>query len=355
MKVKKFYLIDSPKINELNETEKNLLEKQLIIYHTPSSSIVDKSMAIYTLIGKDGIEKLRFEYNLWLYDFVNYQLKTNKTKEENEALKKVLAHCYHVFGLKSCLEGNTKTALDNYKKSIKIREKLNDSTAAFKTCYNMALIFHMNGNFANAIKFYEKCIELGREIEDKTSLARIFNNLHFLLINRGNFSKSLNYLYKALSLYKKNNDKKGIAMIYHNIGCALASQLEIDEALKYFLESFKLSESVGYDFQQITNCVEIGSIYQQKGENDTALKYYLKAVNLPQIDHWYNYAYFRIGTLYEEQNKIDLAMDYYNKSLQLSEKIEHKELYSKALSKIGALEIKRGDIEKSGNKTSTKI
>jgi len=346
MKVKNFYLVDSPKINELNEAEKNLLEKQLTIYHNPSSSIVDKTMAIYTLIGKDGIEKLRFEYNLWLYDFVNYQLKINKTEEENKALEKMLAYCYHTFGLKSHINCNSKKALDNYKIAARRGEKLNDSTGLLKTYYNIALIYQDAGDLSNAIKFYEKCVELKRENLDEYTLARVFNNLHSLLMNKGNFSKSLNYLYKALSLFKKNNDKNGMALVYHNIGCALASQLEIEEALKYFLESLNLSESISDDFKQIVNCVEIGWIYQQKGENDTALKYYLKAVNLPQINHWYNSAYYRIGTLYEDQNQIDLAMDYYNKSLQLSKKIKHKKLLSETLSKIGALEAKRGNMEK---------
>jgi len=164
MKVKKFYLIDSPKINELNEADKNLLEQQLTIYHSPSSSIVDKTMAIYALVGKGGIEKLQFEYNAWLYDFVNYQLKTNKTEEENEALEKMLAYCYHAFGLKSQLNGNSKKALDNYKIAAMRGEKLNNSTGLLKTYYNIALIYQDVGDLSNTIKFMKNALNLREKI-----------------------------------------------------------------------------------------------------------------------------------------------------------------------------------------------
>jgi len=346
MKTKNFYLIDSPKINELKKEEKEFLQQQLTIYHTHSSTVIDKAKAIYALVDKDGIKKLRFEYNAWLFNFVNYQLKAVKTEGEHEVLKKILAFCYRVFGAKSHNEGNSKDALDNYKKAISILEKLNDSEGIFKIYYNIALIHHVNGNLSDALKLYEKCVELGREIEDKTILALVFNNLYVVLRDRGNFLKSLNYLHKALDIHKENNDKYGVALSYHNIADSLQSQLEIEEALKYYLAALKLSESIDEVELQIHSCVSIGTIYQENDKNDDALKYYLKAVNLPQINRQPNYAYLKIGTLYESQNKIDLALEYYNKSLQLSERIEFKELLSETLSKIGALEIKRGNIEK---------
>jgi len=345
MRTKNFYLIDSPKINELNQAEKDLLEQQLSIYHNHLSPVTDKAKAIEVLAKKDGITKLRYEYNAWLYNFVNCQLKTVKTEEENEALKKMLAYCYSRFGLKSDLEGNFINALDNYKKAIKIQKKLKDKKGLFFTSYNIALIYYKNGDLSNTIELYEQCVELCREIEDKTVLAAVYNNLSFVLKNKGNLSKSLNYLHKALSIYKENNDENGIALIYYNIGDLLLSQLEIDQALKYYLKSLKLSESIGDDNRQIVNCIAIGSIHQKKCENDTALKYYLKAVKLPQTNQPNN-AYLQIGTLYESQNQIDLAMDYYSKSLQLSERIEHKKLLSETLSKIGALELKRGNVKK---------
>jgi len=317
----------------------------LTIYHAHSSSVIDKAEAIEVLVKKDGISKLRYEYNDWLYNFVNYQLKSVITEEEHESLKKMLGFCYHIFGLKSHLGGNSINALNNYKKAIEIREKINDKRGLLITNYNVALIFHENGNLSSALKLYEKCIKLGRENLDSSTLAKIYNNLYNIFRSKGNYLKSLNYLFKALIMYKEINDESGLATMYHNIGYLLESQHEIDEALKYYLAALKLSESIGDDHKQIDNCIGIGVIYQEKGKNNTALKYYLKAVNL-QTNHYPNYAYVQIGTLYEVQNKIDIAMDYYRKSLQLCERIEHKGLLSETLNKIGTLEIKRGNVEK---------
>lgn len=344
--MKNFYLIDSPKINELNKAGKDFLDKHLVIYHTHSSSVIDKAEAIHALVDQDDFKKLRFEYNAWLFDFVNYQLKTLKTEGENEALEKILAYCYYVFGAKNYTEDNSKNALDNFKKAIKIGEKLKDSRGLFRTYFYVAFMHDVSGDLSKALKFYEKCLKLSRENVNKTSLAGVFNNLYFMLRNKGNYLKSSSYLFKALSIYKEINDEAGMAMMYHNIGDSFLSQLEIDEALKYFFVSVKLSESSSANAVQIATCVEIGSICQGKGENDIALKYYLRAVNLQEINHKYNYAYYRLGTLYEDQNQIDLAMDYYNKSLQLSERTGSKKLLSETLSKIGALEIKRGNVEK---------
>jgi len=346
MTVKNFYLIETPKINALNKAEKDFLEQQLTIYHNHSSSVIDKAKAILALADNKKLNDLRFEYNTWLYKFINNQLKTVKTEKENETLKKILGNCYYYFGFKNYTEGNPKNALDNIEEAVKIGEKLNDSTSLFRAYFFVAFIFHINGNISNALKFYEKCLKLSRENVDKSTLAGLFSNLHYILKNRGDFAKSSNYIYRSLKIYKEINNECGIATIYNNIGCLLLSQLEVDEALKYFFAALKLSESVGHNIIRIAASSLIGSIHQEKDENDTALKYYLKVVNLPEINFRHNTIYYRIGTLYESQNQIDLAMDYYNKSLQLGEKTEYKELVSLTLSKIGALEIKRGNVEK---------
>jgi len=344
MKMKNFYLIDSLNVNELNEIQRDFLNKYLTICHTHSSSVIDKAEAIYAIINNDRL-KTRYEYNAWLFDFVNYQIKRDRTAAEKQSLKKILSSCYHHFGVKSHLEGNSIHALDNYKKAIKIRKKINDSTGLFKTFYNIALIYRNNGDLSNALVFYEKCAELCIEIEDKNFLAVVYNSLSLVLRDKGDFSKSLNYLYKALSIFEENNNERGVALIYTNIGMSLVSQLEMEEALKYFLPALKLSEKIKDKIKQAVLCVDIGSIYQQKCENDIALKYYMKAVqNLPDKIQHPVHVYLKIGTIYESQNQIDLAMDYYCKSLQFSKKIESKELLSETLSKIGALEIKRGNM-----------
>jgi len=346
MKMKNFYLIHSPEINELKQTEKDFLEKQLTIYHTHSSSVIDKAEAIYALVVTDRLKNLRFEYNAWLYDFVNYQLKTDKTAAENHSLKKVLGLCYHVFGYKSHLKGDSINALDNYKKAIKIREKQNDSEGLFTSSLNSGLISEKNGDLSNALKFYEKCVELSREVEDKYRVAGLYINLSAMFMSRGNYSKALNYQYKALSICEENNHIVGKTILYINIGSSLLRQLEIDDALKYSLDALKLIENNGNKFYKAIAYSCIGLIYQEKGENDIALKYYMKALKLQTTFVFPVFANLGVGTIYESQNQLEVAMDYYNKSLLESEKANSKELLSVTLSKIGILEIKKGNVEK---------
>jgi len=346
MKTKNFYLIDSPKIKELNEEQKALLEKQLTIYHTHSSTIIDKAKAIHALAEYEGLANLRFEYNAWLYDFVNYQLKTVKTEKANETFKYIKAYCYHYFGLKSHLKFNFSDALENFLKSFEIRKKLNDLKGLFQTCYHIALMYHSIGDFMNAIKFYEKSVELSINFKDKTKVALLYNNLADIFNGKGNQTKASNYQYKALRIFKEDGVERGIALCYMNIATSLVEQLELDEALKYLFSALNLYKKIGDKASQALSYVEIGSVYQAKDEHNTAMKYYMKTENLPQSNQLHNYAYLKMGTLYESQNQISLAIEFYNKSLQLSETIESKILLSETLSRIGTLEIKRGNIEK---------
>lgn len=345
MKTKNYYLIDSPKIKELNKEQKEFLEKQLTIYHTHSSTIIDKAKAIQALAVNERLEDLRFEYNAWLYDFVNDQLKTVKTEEAIETLEFIKAYCYHTFGLKSYLTGNFTDALEIFFKSFKIREKLNELQGLFQTCYHIALIYHSIGDFMNAIKFYEKSVELSINFKDKTKVALLYNNLALIFAEKGNQTKASNYQYKALSIFEEDNGERGIALCYMNIADSLVEQLELDEALKYFFSALNLYKKIGDKASEALSYSGIGSVYQAKGEHNTALKYYMKTENLPQSNQSPNYAYLKMGTLYESQNQISLAIEFYNKSLELSETTESKRLLSETLSKIGALEIKKGNIE----------
>lgn len=343
--MKNFYLIDTLNLNELNEAQKDLLNKQLTVYHTHSSSVIDKANAINALAENKKLKNLRFEYNIWLYDFVNYQLKTRITQKEIRQLEKILGNCYHLFGDTSYLKGDFQKALNNYQEALKIGNKLDDNKRSFETYRSIAMLYHSKGDLSNALEFYEKAAELSRVLEDKTNLATFYNSMMVVLKDQGNFPKALDYLYKALRIYEENNDEFGLAISYHSIGLSLVSQNEFDEGLKYFLTALKLYRKIGDENNKSYLYIEIGHAYQKKCEYDIALKYYMKASKYLQVSRVVSKAYLKMGTIYECQNQIDLALDYYDKSLKLSEKIDSKEALSETLNKIGALKIKTGDID----------
>lgn len=346
MKSKNFYLIDSPKINELTQTEKDLLEKQLTIYHTHSSSIIDKAKAIEVLVAKGGITKLQYEYNDWLYNFVNYHLKSNITESEKNSLERILGACYHLFGYKSSNKGNFQEALNSYKKAIHIYTRQKYKRGLFIIYHSIAILYYDKGDQTIALEFYDKAANLSRALTDKTNLAIFYNDMAFVLKDQGNFSKALDYLYKALRIYEENNDELGIAISYHSIGLSLVSQNELDEALKYFLAALKLYKKNGDEDNESFLNIEIGQVYQENNKYDIALKYYIKASKNNKLSKIVGKAYLKMGTIYENQKHIDLAHDYYNKSLQIIEKIDSKQSLSEVMCKIGALKIKTGEIEK---------
>jgi len=343
--MKNFYLIAPPNISELNEAQKHFLNKHLTVYHTYSSSVIDKANAIYALVNNKKLKNLRFEYNAWLYDFVKYQLKTIIGKKETRYLESILANCYCIFGDISYLIGDFQKALNNFQKALEISKELEDNKRIFEIYRGIGNLYNHKGDLSTALEFYEKAAELSRELEDRTKLAEFYNSVMVVLKDQGNFPKALDYLYKALNIYEENNDQFGIAVSYHSIGLSLVSQYELDEALRYFLSALKLYEKIGDENNKSYLHIEIGYIYQEKCEYDLALKYYIEASKYQQISRVVGKAYLKMATIYESQNQIDLAFDYYNKSLQLSEKIDSKEALSCILCKIGTLKFKTGDID----------
>jgi len=134
-----------------------------------------------------------------------------------------------------------------------------------------------------------------------------------------------------------------------NIGKLIYIQGDLSEARNYYLKSLKLYKENENEFGEAAMYTEIGIIHEKKKEYDKALKYYDKAMKIQirlKLDGKLAYSCFQTAVLYEHQNQWNLASKYYQKSIQLSEKIGTKEMLSKALSRKGALEIKKGITEK---------
>lgn len=104
MKVNDFYLIDSLDTYELDEIQKTFLDSQLTLYHE-ASSVIDKVVAIQTLAENKILKELQYEYNTWLFEFLNGKLEIPTTEKETQFLKKNLAKCYKQFGYSNLHNG----------------------------------------------------------------------------------------------------------------------------------------------------------------------------------------------------------------------------------------------------------
>jgi len=275
----------------------------------------------------------------------------------NELLSKALAmeaECYYY------LKEDTK-AVETYKRSIELLEKLRNKKDQIELYSRIALIYYDSNNLTASIKnstkalelavlendlegqisslkdigdeqrqsskydialeYYFKALDLAKENNIEKDEARILasiGKLHNMLKERKLASE---YFAKSLNIYKIINDSSGIADLYNDIGLVFKSSKQYDSALVYYNSALVINralnnwQAIGYNFNNI------GNIYNLTGDYNKALEYFFKSADAKKIRGRSSdliSSYINIGLVYLKKNEPNIALEYFNKSLNIA-------------------------------------
>jgi tetratricopeptide (TPR) repeat protein len=106
------------------------------------------------------------------------------------------------FELGDCLRLNSDLpeALDHYKQSLKIKQKIGNKAGQGITLNNISAIYHARGDYDTALKYLEQSLEIGQEIGDKAGEAVTCYNLAMEWERKKNIKKAILYLKRAVEI-----------------------------------------------------------------------------------------------------------------------------------------------------------
>ncbi|MBL7915521.1 MAG: tetratricopeptide repeat protein, partial [Bacteroidia bacterium] len=175
---------------------------------------------------------------------------------------------------------NYVAALDDYLKSIELKEKMGDKMGVAKCLNNIAQIYSRQGKNKDAIDYFRKSLAIKLTFSDTVSIAKTYNNMGVSFINDAAYDSALFYLSKAAYGYSASGDMGMVATATGNIGLTYDLMGNKDTALVYYLKSLAYLEDSDEFYDIAVTSINIGSLYLDKGDLDNAEKFIKKGLDL---------------------------------------------------------------------------
>jgi tetratricopeptide (TPR) repeat protein len=254
--------------------------------------------------------------------------------------------------------GDVQNALDNYNKSLKLKEEVSDKSGISSTLNNIAGIYYGLGNIQKALGLFKESLKTQEEMQDSSAMAYSLNNIAFIYQNQGELPKAIEYLNKSLNVRKLIGDKKGQAVCMINLALIYLNRGDVTGALNLYSKSLQILERSG-DKQALAYCINgIGIIYQDQGEYTKALDQYNKCLNMFKSINdkkGMGYALNNIGVTYQKQNKLNEALEYYFRSNRCREDVGDKNGVAECENNIGYIYKSRNKLKEASEHYSKSL
>jgi parallel beta-helix repeat protein len=262
------------------------------------------------------------------------------SSEEALALE-TLAYAYH-------RKGEYDKTFKHHKRSLEIREKLDDKKG-IGTCYkNLGIVLLARGDYDNALKFFEKGIFIFEQQGDNQGIQDCLNNIGDLYFNSGEYEKAFEYYRKSYQIIETTGDQGDKALLLLNIGHSLLLIGETEKAQRSLEKSLLISKN--NDLHAVTACNYwvMAELYIELGNLKIALNYCLNALNLAtKVGNKEIIASLRrvFGIIYKKQGKWELAIENFNESIRIILEIGNEKELGDSYFEFGLMWKEKGDIE----------
>lgn len=231
----------------------------------------------------------------------------------------------NILGYHNLLEGDTKKAYKQFRRSLDISEKAkNDTSVAIAQNY-LGNYYNFLGLDELALVHYLKSLKLKRKLNYTNGIDVGLVNVGIIYDKQGKHKKALEFYEEALVIKRQKKDKYGIALVYENMGIVKAEMNDHTSAMEYFEKAQSIYESI--DFQQGILGVNIskaillvnsGYIDESEELLNEIQRDVLDGKDIVKIQMWYK-TYFDVAF---EKEDYPHAIAYADSSLSYAESIE---------------------------------
>ncbi|OFX44630.1 MAG: hypothetical protein A2046_01225 [Bacteroidetes bacterium GWA2_30_7] len=215
---------------------------------------------------------------------LNYFLKSNEeflsisetTKKSNE-MEKAHCSCLSSIGIIYSNLGIYNKAIDFFQQSLIKNEKINDLRGISVVYNNLGLVHFYQKNYDNAIEYFKKSIALKEKLltenkDDnklKKGIADTYNNIGMVYENLNDKENALYYYNEALKDYELINYTKGIGLSHNNIGLIYEKLNDMESAELHYKKSLEIKLMIGDKSSISSIYANFSSLYLAKAKSAT--------------------------------------------------------------------------------------
>ena len=183
------------------------------------------------------------------------------------------------------------------------------------------LIYNELGEFSKGAAYYFKSLKICEKMLDSTCMSEAYNNIGNMFYDRGDMIKSSKYYNKSISFSTKLNDQAGIARGLNNLATIYAENGDYDVAKEFLSKALLINQRTGVRIWEGINYLNFAEIYRLQKIYDSSLVYYHKASFVFQdLGHYRLMVNCKIGlsNYYEETNDTDKSVAFANEALSIA-------------------------------------
>jgi len=190
---KSHYLIDSLNLEVLVESDRQLLDSALILYHQSENDT--SRMNAIMILTQEMIHEDWIKYNGFMHEKLNQMLADPTLgEEETYYAKRTLAS---VLGDKGYYAhyylSDIPRALDYFQQALELSEEIGDKYTMATMLNNIGSSTEVTGNIIKALDYYHRSIMICEEIGNIKGMPSVLNNIGLIYLNQENYMDALDY------------------------------------------------------------------------------------------------------------------------------------------------------------------
>lgn len=173
-----------------------------------------------------------------------------------------------------------KQAEENYDKAMSIYVVLKDSNNIAAIYNESGVVFEYAGDYEKALERYRLSLGMSEKLGSKVGVAYALNNIAGALSLQQKFNEAEVYLKKALEIRKGMRDTFALAINYSDLGVNYYSAKLPKQAIAYLDSSNQIAYDLKYAELLSNNFLFISKAYEELGEHEKSLLFFKRHVNL---------------------------------------------------------------------------
>ncbi len=251
-------------------------------------------------------------------------------------------------GLVAEKEGDFRQALEFYVKAQTLAEEADLRPGLAKAFLYQANSHWFQGNYQQAFRYQRQSLEIARELEDTLQQAFILNTLGLIHWTLNDPGRALENLNQSLELAEASHSPLDVATAYNNMGLVHRKEKRYPKSIEFFNQALKMDEQLKSKWGQGYTHRNLGMSFLRMGQLDVAEAHLKKAVELSRaIGNRTNLvkAMLELGHLALERKQWKPAVSLFRETLELSDRINVKEVSWRALRGEGLALVQTGENE----------
>jgi predicted ATPase len=243
------------------------------------------------------------------------------------------------YGIVLWFSGEYDDALEHYKRSLRIREKIGDKKGIANSLHNIGVMHYWRENYDKAIKYVEKSIEISKEIGNLYFLAYCLLNIGFIYENTEEYDKAQENIKNGRKVSEKIGSPRALTWFYCRSANVCYRKGNLKKAYDFCNKTFELSKKIDAKESIAEAKRVLGMIYKQQKKWKESSKNFHYTIKFYQEmgDNWHlGDTYYEYALMWKEKGDRDEAKVYLNKALDTYENLKMKKHMEKVKTTLNA-------------------